>query len=397
MGRPTAIRSVDSWVVGAAGGSMARVGRRRIDEVGPRSAHIAGLPYCCYADPAALEGATLELVAPRAGDPEQYAVVAGSDGRRYAITATCAAHALGLVEGAPAGSAAAARAAFGVLGGRLRRSPDEAARELLDGAVAKIAQAAADAARAHDFGPDVPLVALGGAGGALVGEVARALGRPCLRPSHPEVLSSIGAALSLVRAEVVRHGADAAAGESLAREAERACVAAGAAPQTVQVETAFDVRESLVRATATGAVALESGAAERGSADRSEQLRVASSALGMEPARLGEVAHNDFYRVFCENGSGGIAVVDSHGTVAMAERAKRVISGEAGSVLEPLAEALREATVNLGVATLLPRVAVVCGSRMVDLSDARRPEDVLSQAEAVLSSQSGPAVAVIWQ
>ena len=29
MGRPTAIRSVDSWVVGAAGGSMARLGRRR--------------------------------------------------------------------------------------------------------------------------------------------------------------------------------------------------------------------------------------------------------------------------------------------------------------------------------------------------------------------------------
>ena len=28
MGRPTAIRSVDSWVVGAAGGSMARLGRR---------------------------------------------------------------------------------------------------------------------------------------------------------------------------------------------------------------------------------------------------------------------------------------------------------------------------------------------------------------------------------
>src|SRR5436190_975502 len=43
MGQPTAIRSVDSWVVGAAGGSMGRLKRRGIAEGGPRSAHIAGL------------------------------------------------------------------------------------------------------------------------------------------------------------------------------------------------------------------------------------------------------------------------------------------------------------------------------------------------------------------
>ena len=45
MDLSTAIRAIDSWVVGAAGGSMARLGRRRVAEVGPRSAHVAGLPY----------------------------------------------------------------------------------------------------------------------------------------------------------------------------------------------------------------------------------------------------------------------------------------------------------------------------------------------------------------
>ena len=44
MGRPTAIRSIDSWVVGAAGGSMARLGRSGVSGIGPRSAHVAGLP-----------------------------------------------------------------------------------------------------------------------------------------------------------------------------------------------------------------------------------------------------------------------------------------------------------------------------------------------------------------
>src|ERR671930_313125 len=60
MGRPTAIRSVDSWVVGAAGGSLGRLVRRKVDESGPRSAHVAGLPYACFASPEELEGAALE-------------------------------------------------------------------------------------------------------------------------------------------------------------------------------------------------------------------------------------------------------------------------------------------------------------------------------------------------
>jgi N-methylhydantoinase A/oxoprolinase/acetone carboxylase beta subunit len=93
MSRPTAIRAVDSWVVGAAGGSMALLKRRRIDEVGPRSAHIAGLSYASFAEPDRLARATLALVAPRAGDPEAYACVE-AEGGRFALTATCAANAL---------------------------------------------------------------------------------------------------------------------------------------------------------------------------------------------------------------------------------------------------------------------------------------------------------------
>src|SRR3954471_8756744 len=114
MGRPTAIRSVDSWVVGAAGGSMGRLRRRHVAEGGPRSAHIAGLGYACFAAVEDLDGAQLELVAPRDGDPETYAALRLADGRLLALTATCAANALGLVpEGSHAlGSREAALAGF---------------------------------------------------------------------------------------------------------------------------------------------------------------------------------------------------------------------------------------------------------------------------------------------
>ena len=71
---------------------LGRRRRRRLDgaacaggalqEVGPRSAHVAGLPYACFAAPERLAGAELELVAPRAGDPEEYAIVVTPSGGR---------------------------------------------------------------------------------------------------------------------------------------------------------------------------------------------------------------------------------------------------------------------------------------------------------------------------
>jgi hypothetical protein len=378
---------------------MARLGRRRVEEVGPRSAHVAGLPYACFADPAELAGATADVIAPRPGDPEAYAVVRAGE-RAWAVTATCAANALGLVGGEEHwahGSAEAAKLAFEALGARLRRSGDEVARQLLDGAVDKIAEAVAEAAKTHGFGPDVPVVALGGAGSALAPRVAERLGRPLLRPDHPEVLSSIGAALSLVRAEIVRHCSGPGATAALAREAERACVDAGAAPMTVTVQAKFEAREGWLRAIATGAVALESGAAGREPLDEEGQRAVAATVTGAAPDQLRLIATTPYYRVFGDDGSSQVAVVDGLGAVPVAERARRVVTaGDSAGLLTELERAVEDGTTNLGVGSLLPRVCVVAGAHVVDLSDSRRAEDILTGAAAVLNGNDGPAVAVVW-
>jgi N-methylhydantoinase A len=401
MGRPTAIRSIDSWVIGAAGGSMARAGRRRVREVGPRSAHVAGLPYSCFAKPAELEGAELELVAPRDGDPSEYAVVRAG-GRRYALTATCAANALGLVaaEAHAKGSREAALSAFGALGRRIRTSPEQAAEALLTGAVRKVADAVSEAANSRRFADGFPLVALGGAAEALAPEVARRVGAAIVRPEHPEVLSSIGAALSLVRAEVVRTpSVDNESGEptrlAIAHEAERACVEAGAAPNTVAVETSYEPGDGVVRAVATGAVALETGAARRKRAAERERVRAAAGALGIGSEALSLLAAGEFYLVYSENGSGRVAAVDPSGGVPLAENARSAFAAEGEEFLRRLRDELEAASVNLGVAAILPRVALVCGPRILDLSDARRPEEILAAAERLLAEHDETAVAVL--
>jgi N-methylhydantoinase A len=399
MGKPTATRAVDSWVVGAAGGSMARLKRKSIAEAGPRSAHIAGLPYACFADADDFDGAALELVAPRPEDPETYAAVRGRSGRLYALTATCAANALGVVEPGthPAAAPDAALAAFATLAARMRTTPEKAARALLDATVAKIAAAVEDAARVYGFGPEVPIAALGGSGPALAGEVGRKLGREVLLPDHPELLSAIGSALSLVRAEVVRTATGGSAAELATQAAEQACIDAGAAPGTIQVECSYETREGQIRAIATGAVALEAGAAERHPVDEQTQQQAAVDATGLTPEQLQLVAANDSYRIYCENGSGRVAVVDRLGSVPLAEDARRVITAEGAELIPALREAIDSSAVQLGVATILPRVALVYGTRIIDMSEARKVEEMIATAETALAEHDGPAVGIVWR
>ncbi len=97
MDHPTALRSVDVRVGGVAGGSMVRLRGRKIADVGPRSAHIAGLPYPSYQTPEALRDLRLVMLPPREDDPADYAAVENARGGRFALTLTDAANALGLV------------------------------------------------------------------------------------------------------------------------------------------------------------------------------------------------------------------------------------------------------------------------------------------------------------
>ena len=70
-------------------------------------------------------------------------------GTLFALTATCAANALGLVnEGAYSfAGREAALAAFGPLAARLKAAPERSAKRLLDGAMNKMVKAVVDALR----------------------------------------------------------------------------------------------------------------------------------------------------------------------------------------------------------------------------------------------------------
>src|SRR3954468_17546299 len=84
-GHDTYVNSLDVRVIGIAGGSMPRVAGKEIVDVGPRSAHIAGLAYAAFAAPAEIVEPQLEFFRPKEGDPADYVAIRTASGARFAI------------------------------------------------------------------------------------------------------------------------------------------------------------------------------------------------------------------------------------------------------------------------------------------------------------------------
>ena len=174
----TALRSLDVRVVGVAGGSMLRARRGKVYGVGPRSAHIAGLAYACFTDPARVAASTAELVAPREGDPRRLRGRA-HPGRRARWPSPTRARPTPSASRSPATTATRrprpARAALAAAGAMLRLDGDEVARRMLEasgGAVAELALAVAKANKLRH--PEI--AAVGGGAGGLGRHVATMLG-----------------------------------------------------------------------------------------------------------------------------------------------------------------------------------------------------------------------------
>lgn len=406
----TALRAIDVRVVGVAGGSMLRARRNRLYGVGPRSAHIAGLPYCCYLDAADLDGAEAEVISPRAGDPAEYVVVRLRDGRRAAITNTCAAMALGVVQEGDyaAGSKEAALAALAAAGKLLRLAPTEVGRRMLDASGHAVADLIDAVARDGKLSAPT-IVAVGGGAGGLGRHVAAMLGLRCYVPEGAEVISSIGDALSLVRAERERSVVTPTAADSaaLAAEAEAECVAAGAAAASVDVRVDYEADRSTLRAVATGAVGLEAGALPgRPPIDEREAGEVAAERELPPPVAVGAFwlagAGVDREALLVSSGAAGangashaelhpgpVAVFDRFGDVVAVGTGGAVLLGTAGA--GDAARALaRRLTRRMGPMTVRPTVWLVHGSRLV-AGGGDEPVD----AALALARDDEPAAVVV--
>jgi N-methylhydantoinase A/oxoprolinase/acetone carboxylase beta subunit len=382
----TAIRALDVRVVGVAGGSMLRVRRRAVYGVGPRSAHIAGCLYACFLREDDFDGATVDTISPRPGDPPDYVVLRLRDGRPVALTNTCAANALGVVasDDYAAGDPAAARAALAIVGHELRLPAEEVARRMLSAST----QAVGDlvAAVMHDHHLKHPLVvAVGGGAGALGRAVAGAMGLEVRVPANAEVISAIGDALSLVRAERERtfHTPTPAETETLIGEVEEEAMRAGAGAAGLDTRVEHDPERGTVRVTVSGSVALMSGALP-----------------GRHPATPDEVA-----RVAREHGYPDVSPAGHYWLARGGRRRSRLavfdryadlvidIAGEALVDGTDIAAVIERHTRKMGPMNVQPDAWVISGPRFVQVP---HPDpDAITRAAVEHASDDGATTVII--
>ncbi len=378
-GHRTMLRTLDVRTLGIGGGSMLRIDENAVLDVGPRSAHIGGCAYASFVSEEALAGARLERIAPTARDRAEYAALIAPDGRRMALTATCAANVLGTVpEGAFArGNPAAARRAFDLLAQRIGGDALSLARSVLAIAAGKLRHAIDQLARDYSLDPaSITIVGGGGAAGALVPSLGELMQIPYRIARDAEVIAPIGVALALVRDTVERTIVAPSPREiaRIRREAADRVVAAGAAPDRVEVEVEIDPQRNKVRATASGATALveEAGAA---SCDESERRAAAADSMRCASDELESFELTRSLTVYqrrrtTRNALGrtrevrDLRVVDERGVLRLSLQDATLTLTTVADVLSRVREAIERATHFGDVGRAIPALYVMRASRI---------------------------------
>ncbi|MCE2508261.1 MAG: methylhydantoinase [Nitrosopumilaceae archaeon] len=299
---PTCIRSMDVRIVGVAGGSMVRLSRGRISAVGPRSAHIAGLTYSCFADPKDLETGQIVTVRPKDGD-EEYACIR-CDGNTYAITNTCAANALEMIDDGDysLANAKSAKISMKKIGEEMGVSYFEAAQSIIQTSSFDIMKTVARILK--DYKMDSATEIIGGGGGAsvLAPFVAKQMGAPYRKAEQAEVISSVGVALSMLQEEQEVSMVDPTP-EMISREHNRvraALVDKGAIPESVAIDSKFIPDKAILRITAVGNVEMDGGAA-RNVFTQDEAMGRAAEIMGADTDTVKLIFKSGHYFVFGAN------------------------------------------------------------------------------------------------
>jgi N-methylhydantoinase A/oxoprolinase/acetone carboxylase beta subunit len=401
-GHDTYLSSLDVRTVGVGGGSMVRARTGKVVDVGPRSAHIAGLEYACFAEPAALAAARLVTLAPMAGDPDDYVAVEAAGGR-FALTMTCAANALDLVpDGDYArGDPAVARLAFEPLAALLGTTVAEAARAVLAAGTAHVRTVVDELVTAYRLDRrGLRLVGGGGGAAAVTPYLGAATGLAATIAAHNEVISPIGVALALVRESVERIVPAPSQQDVLAvrAEAEQAVIAQGAAPATVEVDVSVDAQTNTVTAIATGATELRTRAdTNESTVDRQ---RIAADSLDRPPAEVRLLAETPNHAVFgAEVRRGGalgrwarpyrpVRVVDRDGVVRLQSPDAVIAETTVGAAYATLSEQLATHTTYGDGGSQLPAMRLLVGPRIVDLAGVTTAEQLMALARAELDGRT---------
>ncbi|MDF2737396.1 MAG: hydantoinase/oxoprolinase [Nitrososphaeraceae archaeon] len=406
MDHPTCIRSVDVRVAGVAGGSLIRIAKNRIIDVGPRSAHIAGLKYSCFVEPKELENARIITFKPNDNDPGDYICIQTHDNKKIAITNTCAANALGLImkEDYAFGNRVSAIRSLSLLGEKMGISYQEAAEMVLDFSIKKIFQIMDPMIKEYQL-IETKTILIGGGGGAsvLVPHMATKRKFHHQIAKNAEVVSSIGVAAAMIYEEIEKtvNKPDANDVSNIIDDIKKRALDRGAVPESISIQTEYVNERSLLRAIATGNVELDIGKNNRKEIDEKQATEIASSILeNNNVQRILDM--KNYYGFTCETikkqflikkRKYPIVILDKFGRIRLMLDNAKIIKGNKN--LKNEIDALIFQTNNKSNDDLAPQVHILDDMKIVDFSSLSSPQHLIDAIKKEIDKINTDKITII--
>ena len=402
-GFKTYLRSLDVRTMGLAGGTMIQIKDGQMTDVGPRSAHIAGLAYECFDEAAGMTSATAKLISPRPGDPD-YVVVTDQDGNDYSPTLCGAANLLGYIpEGDFAeGNKETARVAWEAVGKLIGMTAEEAAAKAMDIATDKLKVTVDRLIADYELNPNmITFIGGGGSAAVLAPALAKKYGenmRWSVAKNAPSI-SAIGVALAMVR-ETLERSVTNPTPEDVKRirqDVIEKIVRSGAAEETVDVSIEIDTEHSILRAVATGSTEFRSKDLAQAELEPEKMREIAATALNMDASKVeakcatgrwtlfsGENVTKKFFGLISSKKT-PVAVVDREGVVRFKVENAHYLMYKCGKPAR-FDEFLYDNTVYGDANATIPRVFLFYREKMLDLTGMQTAEQLKSIMDVELST-----------
>ncbi len=389
------LRTLDVRTLGIAGGSIPRIRDSKIADVGPRSAHIAGLKYAAFCEERNLGDAEIKTFQPVNGDPHDYIAVEdkNKEENRYAVTPTEAAFLLEIAKVGTNVNMDAVKQCFTSLSSYLKKDMKIIADEILKLSAEKIKPVIKQLTREYKLDSSIIRIAGGGGGApALVPYTSDYMGYPYSIAHNSDVISAIGAALGIIKDTIERNIINPSESDlaSIRMEAVNSVAAMGAAAESIEVTIEIDNRNKRVIATAVGSGEMRSR--EPGINELSDErlIAICASYFGAEKedliisgrtARLMAVTYPEkkkhFFGIFKSEAS-KVKVIDKEGVLRLQLNDAQVVQIKAAAVKSKISELISGLTSFGDAGALVPDIFIAASNKIIDMTGLIREDLILA-------------------
>lgn len=413
-GHKTYLRSLDVRTLAVAGGSMVRVKDGEIFDVGPRSAHIAGLEYECFTDIDNVSEGKVELISPRDDDPKEYAIFRNVANQAYSYTLAGAANILGYVpeDDYAFSNQDTTQAAWQHLADYVGMSIEDTARRVMDLANAKLNPVMNELIQEYELDRKfVTLVGGGGSASVVVPALAEHLNMQWKISDNAPYISTIGVALAMVREQIERTVLNPDENDILQirQDVIEKIVQSGAQEETVDVNIEIDAQQNILRAVATGAT--EFRQKDLGAKNLSEDalIDIASQALFTDPKHV-KAVHNvgrwslmeatvETKKLFLTFKKQVCCVMDREGVVRFRNEKVSHLKFSKDKLQSQFLPFIDDNTIYSDANATIPKVFIFYREKMLDLTGMHNLEQLISimDVELKILPEDEPILALAYQ